>query len=297
MKKKNNFFVSLWEFIKSIVNIFTEDRVTVYSAQATFFVIISTVPFISLVLSIVGLILPNVNIDALIGEQLSDGVTELLGVVLTDLQSAPNVPLLSISAVITLWCASRGITAIRDGIGTVYRSKPGRNFFTHRFISFIFTILFIVFIILFTLIMLFGDFLAEKLGNTFITFYMKLRFPFFIIVMTVFFTGFYSIVAKRSKNVRTNPVFHIPGALFSALGWIVFSYFYSLYILNFPSASYIYGSLAALCLIMLWLYFCMIILLCGAEINRLFFAGDDSLRVFKKKKEYTSGLNNTIDTL
>ena len=35
----------------------------------------------------------------------------------------------------------------------------------------------------------------------------------------------------------------------------------------------IYGGLTALCLIMLWLYFCMIILLCGAEINKLFFAG------------------------
>ncbi len=37
----------------------------------------------------------------------------------------------------------------------------------------------------------------------------------------------------------------------------------------YPSASYIYGSLAAVMLMMLWVYFCMMILLAGAEINKL----------------------------
>ncbi|MBQ8199661.1 MAG: YihY/virulence factor BrkB family protein [Clostridia bacterium] len=39
----------------------------------------------------------------------------------------------------------------------------------------------------------------------------------------------------------------------------------------FPNASYIYGGLAAVCLIMLWIYFCTIILLLGAEVNKLYF--------------------------
>ena len=50
---------------------------------------------------------------------------------------------------------------------------------------------------------------------------------------------------------------------------MLFSYFFSLYIEYFPTASYIYGSLATVVLFMLWLYFCMIILLIGAEANKL----------------------------
>lgn len=61
---------------------------------------------------------------------------------------------------------------------------------------------------------------------------------------------------------------HLPGAVFSSLGWILFSYFYSLYIKWFPRSSYVYGSLAAVVFFLLWLYFCMSILLWGAEINK-----------------------------
>lgn len=63
----------------------------------------------------------------------------------------------------------------------------------------------------------------------------------------------------------------IPGAFIAASGWMLYSYFYSLYIVYFPNASYIYGSLAAVILFMLWVYFCMIIFLVGAEINKIGF--------------------------
>jgi len=57
-----------------------------------------------------------------------------------------------------------------------------------------------------------------------------------------------------------------------ALGWVLFSRIYSLYLTGTDTASFLYGGLAALCLSMLWLYACMLILLSGAEINKLFFA-------------------------
>ena len=80
----------------------------------------------------------------------------------------------------------------------------------------------------------------------------------------------YSSTARRSSRIKSGFLPHFPGAVFASVGWTMFSYGYSLYITNFPSASYIYGSLAAVCLIMLWLYFCMIILLLGAEVNKIF---------------------------
>ena len=49
---------------------------------------------------------------------------------------------------------------------------------------------------------------------------------------------------------------------------MLFSYLYSLYVRLFPRASYLYGGLALLIVWMLWLYFCMIIFLIGAEINK-----------------------------
>jgi hypothetical protein len=61
----------------------------------------------------------------------------------------------------------------------------------------------------------------------------------------------------------------IEGGMLSAAGWMLFSYLYSLYIRYFPRSAQLYGSLALLVILMLWGYFCMIIFLCGAEINKL----------------------------
>ncbi len=50
---------------------------------------------------------------------------------------------------------------------------------------------------------------------------------------------------------------------------MVFSFFYSIYIEHFSNYSFVYGSLAAIVFLMLWLYFCMNIFLFGAQINKM----------------------------
>ena len=62
---------------------------------------------------------------------------------------------------------------------------------------------------------------------------------------------------------------HVPGAVLSAAGWMIFSYVFSMYIDKFSGFSNMYGSLTTLILIMLWLYFGMYITLIGAEFNQL----------------------------
>ena len=62
---------------------------------------------------------------------------------------------------------------------------------------------------------------------------------------------------------------HVPGAVLSAAGWMVFSYAFSMYIDKISGFSNMYGSLTTMILIMLWLYFGMYITLIGAEFNQL----------------------------
>ena len=137
--------------------------------------------------------------------------------------------------------------------------------------SLISTLIFIVIITLTSAFLLFGGLLGNMLGESFRSIFMRLRSPLLIVIMSVIFTFMYVSIAKRSSHIRHDVILHLPGAVFSSLGWIVYSYFYSLYITNFPNASYIYGGLAAVCLIMLWIYFCMMILLLGAEVNKMYF--------------------------
>ena len=58
---------------------------------------------------------------------------------------------------------------------------------------------------------------------------------------------------------------HLPGAVLSACGWVIFTELYSIYVSLTDTG--IYGSLSTVMLTMLWLYVCMYILLIGGEIN------------------------------
>ena len=278
MKSKIYLLSSIAAYIKNIFNVIKHDKVTVYAAQASFFVITSSVPFISLLIALTGLLLPdNINLSAIslpfISSAEQTGLSEIFEDILNDLKTAPSVSLLSFSAFTTLWTASRGISAIRSGIETVYGSEKGFGYVKYRMTSVLTTLLFIVFLTVLTALLLFGDFLTSLLNGRFSYIIELMRIPLLAILMAVMFTAFYTVISSRSTIVSHKAVFHIPGALFSSVGWLVFSYLYTIYINHFPGASKVYGGLAAICLIMLWLYFCMMILLLGAEINKIYFAG------------------------
>ena len=256
---------------RKILSQIADDKVTVYAAQASFFVIISALPFLSLLISIAGLVIPADLPGLFIDLPLPEGFAALFRILSEELRSAPNVPLLSVSAVTTLWSASRGISAIRSGLERVYRAGRSRGFFVHRFKSLVSTLVFIAVITAAVTLMLFGDSMGKWLRIAEISdVVFRLRTPVFTAALCLLFTFMYSSTARRSSRIKSGFLPHFPGAVFASVGWTLFSYGYSLYITHFPSASYIYGSLAAVCLIMLWLYFCMIILLLGAEVNKIF---------------------------
>lgn len=229
-------------------------------------------PFLSLLVSILSFFISTDILSYFDKYALPEDLLALVGSLLNDLRTAPKISLLSFSAVFTLWIASKGMGAIRKGIETAYRVGASRGFFRQNVLSLLSTIIFIVLIVAIVVVLLFGEFLLGLLHIPWLTsFIMQWRVLFFILFMCIVFTAMYASTARQGSSVKSNILYHLPGAVFASVGWILFSYFYSLYIKYFPNASYIYGGLAAVCLIMLWLYFCMIILLLGAEVNKFCF--------------------------
>ncbi len=264
---------------KRISEPFTEDRVTVYAAQASFFVVISAVPFLSVLFAVIGLVTPA-DLTVLlrsVGEFVPAALLNTIAELLTELRDVPSVSLLSISALTTLWSSSRGISAVRNGLQTVYDVPRKRGFFRNRLYSLFYTLAFIVMILAAVVLLLFGDFLysviTERLhgSSAIIDGLFRFRTPIVMVFIALVFNAMYYTIARRNKLLRQTFFRHMPGALLASVGWGAFSQLYALYIAHFSRASSLYGGLTAVCLIMLWLYFCMIILLGGAEINKLIF--------------------------
>ena len=177
--------------------------------------------------------------------------------------------ILSLSAITALWTASRGSAAVSRR--HVYRATDNRGFIKNVLWSALYTVVFIAMLLLTLVLLVFGPTIIEFVSGLFpllsgvFALFERLRAIVFLVVFCLFFAFVYRSLSGR--NVAFSK--QLPGAAFSALGWVIFSLGYSIYIENFSNYSYIYGSLAAIVLMMLWLYFCMIIFLFGAEINVL----------------------------
>lgn len=256
-----------------------QDRVSVYAAQASFFAVISAVPLVSLLANIVKLIWPTAaereNVIAFFDGTVPDSILDTAVRLFDQVASTAAVPVLSISAVFIWWSAAKGVGAIREGVQTVYEAPRVRGYIRKMCSSVAYTLVFVVLILSVIGLLLFGEFLFTLLRThlphlqVVLDRLLYFKTPIFLVVLSFVFTLLYTAVSRRSAVVSHRFRDHIPGAVLAAVGWLVFSWAYSFYMTHASRPALLYGSLTALCLIMLWLYFCMIILLCGAEVNKI----------------------------
>lgn len=251
-----------------------EDHVEAYSAQASFFIIISFFPFIMLLLSIVQYFkIGESTTLKILTQMFPTAINSMLVSVFYEVyHTETSRTLISVTAISTLWSAGKGFLAIMKGLNSVFEIKETRRYFLLRAISAIYTLIFAIMIIATMILFVFGNrlyfWIEQKIpvlrDTAFII--ISLRTLLGMVVLIVFFLMIYSFVPNRSSKLMNE----LPGAMVTAVGWMGFSYAFSYYIDNFSNYSSMYGSLTAVVLFMLWMYFCMYILFIGAEFNLLF---------------------------
>ncbi len=262
---------------KQIYDKYTKDEMTVYAAQASFFTIIAAFPFIMLLMAMIQFI-PSVTkstmlqvITTLIPSTLE--INSIIVTVIDDLYTNSPATVLSVSAIAAIWSASRGMLSIERGLNRVFGREKKRNYVITRLICSGYTIVFMAICLLTLVLLVLGSSIQAFMQRHFpliaeITHYVVTFRTILVLVLTVCFAILYTYVPENRQKFRNQ----LPGAVFSTLGWIVFSFAFSIYFNNFSNFSVMYGSLTAIVLLMLWLYACICILFLGAEIN-FFFSG------------------------
>ncbi|AGH80196.1 hypothetical protein PCNPT3_01270 [Psychromonas sp. CNPT3] len=105
------------------------------------------------------------------------------------------------------------------------------------------------------------------------------------IVSWLAFSGVYALVPRQKVNVRYALIGGFSSAVLLNLGTDLFS----LYIINFPSQQIIYGALAVIPILFVWIYFNWLIVLFGAEITV-------SIDEFFEKEDNNERSNDCINT-
>ncbi len=245
------------------------DSIFVYAAHASFYIIISLVPFIMVLLGILEYILPlwNDDIFQAILPPVPSAVLPFLKSVTEELFSRRTRAVLPFSAASLIFTSSRGIAAGMRGVRRIYRGKD-IGFIRSFFMSILYTLLFLGVVISALLALAFAvliSFENSGLGEIFSTFSGSGIFAFGFITLAFFLV--YALFCGKKLPVKT----HFFGALTAALSQWIFSKGYSFYIDNFGNYSAVYGSLTAIVLLFLWTYFSMVIFLFGAELNVILF--------------------------
>lgn len=261
---------------KQIYDKFSKDEMTVYAAQASFFTIIAAFPFIMLLMAMIQLIptITKSNLLQVITSLVPANLKSLVFSVVENIYTNSPATVLSVTAIAAIWSASRGMLSIERGLNRVFGKQKKRNYVVTRMICAGYTIIFMLICILTLVLLVLGSSIQGFVEHHFpvvaeITHYVISFRTVLLLILTICFTFLYTYVPEKKQHFKKQ----LPGAIFSTLGWIAFSFAFSIYFNNFSNFSVMYGSLTAIVLLMLWLYACICILFLGAEIN-YFYSGD-----------------------
>ncbi len=269
MSRLKELFLRLKNSLSLGIEMFRENNMSVYAGYTTLFIVTSLFPFIILIISIVNL-LPGYST-----EQAADflfkimpiltSIRDLVESILSNLKNQSGGLLASAAAVTALWAASKGVFAVQralnelepedqDDESTESRSErlveKGKGL-VHRILKrLLFTLMLVL---LFPALLVFG-----MLGGSRIISWVFIIFVILVILLI------YAVLPATRRTLKSQ----IPGVIFTVVGCIIFTELFSFFISRFYHSSYLYGSLATVFLVLMWLRYIMMILFAGCVLNR-----------------------------
>ncbi|MCR4709085.1 MAG: YihY/virulence factor BrkB family protein [Clostridiales bacterium] len=257
---------------------FNEGEMTVYSGNATLFIITAAFPFIMLIIAIVNM-LPGYSpkdVAEIFFKILPDldSLKELVEAMIVNLKNQSGGILAGIAALTTLWSASQGVAAIQAGLNKLDGTQTGKgilNIIKRLVCTLLLVVLFpalLVFEVLGESIKGVINNIMERIGlesiDSQLSSILDLSFIIIILAALVVILFIYAYLPAQRHSLKSM----LPGTIFCVVGWIVFTELFAFFIPRFYHASSLYGSLASLFLALLWIRIIIMILFFGGALNK-----------------------------
>lgn len=247
-----------------------EDDVFGAAAKLSYYFLLALFPLLIFLTSLIGF-MPGAqdNLMNSIARVAPPDALKLVRETLEDVVSHRSGGLISFALIAVLWAASSGVASLMDALNTAYDLKETRPFWKSRLIALALTIAMTLLVVGGSLLVMIGHrvgtWLERALGlggplallSTVLGYLLGLGLLLAGIAVLYYFGP---DIKRGERPVK-------PGALFAAIGIVIGSLLFSLYLRVAPSASATYGSLGAVVTLMLWLYLMGLMMLIGGEIN------------------------------
>lgn len=276
---ENTIFAGIRERVDRISRFLSGKHIGIHAAGAGYFIILSVFPLLVLILSLLrytGLQVQTLTnlVAGFVPEVLMPSAKRLINSAYRNTSGA----VISLSAITGLWSASRGVYGLLTGLNVIYGVKESRGYIYTRGISVFYTFLFLLMLFATLVLNVFGTTLLQLLPtkNLGLVQFLWELVDWRFILMLMLQTGLFSAMFMALPNKKTSFRQNLPGAVLASLGWLIFSDLFSIYVENFSGYANIFGSVYAVALIMLWLYFCISIVFYGGALNAYFITKKES---------------------
>jgi membrane protein len=252
-----------------------EDKVFGRAAELSYYFLLALFPFLIFLTSVIGFVLGSGTgtrhmLFNYLARIMPPSAFQLIDNTMWEVSSASSGGKLSFGILAALWAASSGLSAITDSLNTAYDVTETRPWWKQRLTAIGLTVALSVLIILALVLVVAGGRIAEGLasvygfGPVFPLTWKIIQWPVVLACMILAFALIYFFAPDLHEQAWK---WLTPGAAIGVVLWLIVSIAFRAYLHFFNSYSATYGSLGAVIILMLWLYFTGAAVLIGGEVN------------------------------
>lgn len=171
-----------------------------------------------------------------------------------------------IGILVSLWFANNGTKSIFTGLDFAYDTVSERSFIKHNLMTLLFTLCGIILLIISMGFIVVFPAVVQFIGlpGNLESWISWLRWPLLAVIVVAAICWIYKYAPDRET-----PKFRwvVLGATVATLLWLLASWGFSYYVSNFADYGEMYGSIAAVVILMFWLFISSLTLLIGGELN------------------------------
>ena len=266
----------LWPTLKRTVGEFQEDNLADWAGTLTYYGLLALFPALIVLVSIVGLVgdpesTTNTLTDIVTKIGPDSAATTFEGPIkqVTESRSTAGFALI-VSTLVALWSASGYLGAFIRASNVIYETREGRPFWKLRPLQLLMTLVVVLLLAVIALsVVLTGPIVsdvADSIGvsETAVSIWNYAKW----VLIALLFVLMIGLIYYVSPNVKQRGFKWISaGGLVALVVWLVASAGFALYVSQFGSYNKVYGSLAGVVIILIWMWLTNLAILFGHELN------------------------------
>ncbi len=255
-----------------------QDRVGAFAGHLTYLGLFAIFPFLVFVFSLLGIFGAEDLVNELLSRASATVPKEALDLVDGPIRQAAEGRAqagYTIGAVVavlgSLWAISGAMRATMDAMNQMYDVEERRGLVKRYLTSIGLSMVVALLLIVALGLVVGGTAIAEAIaratgaGKALVWTWSVLQWP----VLAAFVAAAFGLIYHVAPDVKQRWRWMAPGVILALGLWLAFSLAFSLYVNNFGKYNAIYGALAGVAVLMLYMYYSSFILLIGAEVNQV----------------------------